>query len=97
MQFNVEIMDAIERTYTDTIMFDLVWNDVVLTKFKSLNTTKVTGYDNIPSKMIKMAADYLSSHVTLHVNRCIKEATFPELLTRAEVTPVLGKTIQQKQ
>ncbi len=46
---NVEIMD--------TIVFDLVSDDVVLKKLKSLNTTKATGYDNIRPKMIKMVAD----------------------------------------
>ena len=35
-----------------------------------------------------MVADCLSSHLTLLVNRCISEATFPDLLKRAEVTPV---------
>ena len=36
--------------------------------------------------MIKQDTDCLSSHVTLLVNKCISEATFPELLKRAEVT-----------
>ncbi len=64
----------------DTVVFDLVSNDDVLKKLKSLNTTKATGYDNIPPKVIKMVADCLSSHVTLLVNRCIREASFPDLL-----------------
>ncbi len=76
---NVEIMD--------TIVFDLVSN-YVLKKLKSLNTAKVTGYDNIT--MIKMVADYLSSHVRLLVNRCTRD-TFPDILKRAEVTPVFKK------
>ncbi len=60
----------------DTVVFHLVSNDDVLKKFKSLNTTKATGCDNIPPRMIKMVAHCLSSHVTLLVNRGISEATF---------------------
>ncbi len=81
----------------DTIVFGLSSNDVVLKKLKSLNTTKAKGYDNIPPKMITMVADCLSAHVTLLVNRCIREATFPELLKQiAEVTPVFKKDYPTK-
>ncbi len=60
-------------------MFDLVSYDDILKEFKSLNTTKATGCDNIPSKRTKMVADCISWHVTLFVNRCISEATFTDL------------------
>ncbi len=85
---NVEIMD--------TVIFDLVSNSDMLTKLKSLNNKKATGCDNISPNMIKLIVDGLSSHIILLVNRCISEATCPDLLKRTKVTPFLRKMIQLK-
>ncbi len=81
----------------DTVMHDLASNDDLLKKLKSHNNKKATGCNNIPPKMIKLDADCLSSRVTLLVSRCISEATFPDLLIRAEVTPVLRTTTHEKE
>ncbi len=79
----------------DTILSNLVSNDDILKKHNSLNTTKATGCDNLPPKMIKMVTDCLTPHVTLLANRCISEATFrfPDLLKRAEIRPIVTKRV----
>ena len=44
----------------------------VLAALESLNTNKATGYDNIPAKVLKIAADELAKPLTTLLNSCIR-------------------------
>ncbi len=89
-------IEFINKSKESMDMFDLVSNDDVLKKPKSPNTTKATCHDNIPPNMIILVACWLSSRITLLENSCISGATFPDLLKRAEVTPVFKKDDPRK-
>ncbi len=60
-------------------------NDICV-ELKKLNSKKVTGYDKIPPKLIKLGAECLAGPMAKLVNKSIETSTFPEILKRAEVT-----------
>ena len=49
----------------------------VLAALESLNTNKATGYDNIPAKVLKIAADELAKPLTTLFNSCIRNCVWP--------------------
>ena len=44
---------------------------------KKLDITKAVGYDTIPAKFLRDAADVLTKPLTELINKCIIESTFP--------------------
>ena len=55
---------------------------------KNMDTSKSTGYDAIPAKLLKLAADELSPPLTALINRSITASHFPAPLKKAEVSPL---------
>ena len=63
----------------------------VLAALESLNTNKATGYDNIPAKVLKIAADELAKPLTTLFNSCIRNCVWPRDWKRGVWTPVYKK------
>ena len=55
---------------------------------KSLKSSKASGIDNIPGRMIKDAADELAAPMSLLVNMSLREGVFPTVEKIAKVSPV---------
>ena len=53
-----------------------------------LNTNKAAGIDTIPSKLIKIAADFLTPLLTVAINKSIEENIFPDSAKIAPVIPL---------
>ena len=53
-----------------------------------LNTNKAAGIDTIPSKLIKIAADFLTPLLTVAINKSIEENIFPDSAKIASVIPL---------
>ena len=58
---------------------------------KHLSTKKASGYDEIPIKFIKKASRQLSKPITMIVNQCILQHTFPDNMKKANITPLYKK------
>ena len=52
----------------------------------NLNSKKATGYDNIPSKLLKVGAFPLAGTLCKLINSFIAECKFPDILKFAEVS-----------
>ncbi len=52
-----------------------------------LDPDKATGYDKIPSKLLRIAAPAITNPVTSIINNSIKASKFPSDCKRAEVGP----------
>ena len=67
--------------------------------YKSLHDTdvkKATGYDGIPTKMLKISAHELCKPITDIINLSIKASRFPNQLELAEVSPLFKKSENKK-
>ena len=58
---------------------------------KCLNTSKATGCDHIPAKLLKPVASTLSHHISTICNQCVDTCTFPMDAKLAEVVPLYKK------
>ena len=63
----------------------------VLAALESLNTNKATGYDNIPAKVLKIAADELAKPLTTLFNSSIRNCVWPRDWKHGVWTPVYKK------
>ena len=96
-------MDAINDYYKDHRSIKLIQNhhdnsrsfhfshvteNKISELINSLDTGKSTGYDNIPSKLVKIAGDHLSRPFSYMINLSLSKSIFPTQLKRAEVSPL---------
>ena len=58
---------------------------------KCLNTSKATGCDHIPAKLLKPVASTLSHRISTIFNQCVDTCTFPMGAKPAEVVPLYKK------
>ena len=65
--------------------------ETVYKQLKNLKPHKATGYDSLPPRLIKLGAGVLSRPLCALVNTCLRSATFPARLKRAEIIPVFKK------
>ena len=56
-----------------------------------LNTKKATGVDNLPPKILKVAAEAISAPLSNIFNKSIKNEQFPDDLKDAQVSPLFKK------
>ena len=63
----------------------------VYSVISSVDRTKGTGYDTIPTKLIQMSAGVITKPTTNIISLTIQTGTFPELLKTATVSPVFKK------
>ena len=62
---------------------------------KTLDSSKTTQKDNIPTKIIKEDINIMSNIFHEDINKCFSESFFPDDLKRAEVIPVFKKDIKK--
>ena len=60
----------------------------VLKTLKSINPNKASGPDNIPNKVLKMAAEILSPSLSAIFNRCLAMEIYPDDWKMARVLPI---------
>ena len=58
---------------------------------KEINSTKATGLDEIPAKLVKIGAEALAFSFTHVINEILNSGTFPNKLKKAKVIPVPKK------
>ena len=68
--------------------------EYICKKMKGLQSNKATGYDGLPSRILKLCADVLCYSLTDIVNRMIIQSEFPQILKYAELAPVFKKLDQ---
>ena len=59
---------------------------------KSLNTKKASGTDKIPTKLVKLALDFLSPPLATAINNSLASSKFPDIAKVATVIPIDKKT-----
>lgn len=62
--------------------------DYVLKSLASLDSHKATGLDGLTSKILKISAPVISSHLTTIFNQSIESGIFPSKWKTARITPV---------
>ncbi len=90
---NHESILKIKENHTNTITFNfkLVKPDYVYYMLCKLNINKATGYDNVPSKMVKICAEELSETLAELVNQAFTNNRFPEDMKKPEISPIFKK------
>ena len=58
---------------------------------QSLDSSKASGPDQIPNKVLILAADIIANPLTNFFNRCLHECIFPTAWKKANVTPIHKK------
>ena len=58
----------------------------------SLNTKKVSGTDKIPTKLVKLASEFLSTPLEIAINNSFASSKFPDIAKVATVIPIDKKT-----
>ena len=71
--------------------FHHVQPEDIRTQLRNLNPRKSCGFDLIPAKLLKCAANVLSKTLTPIINESLCSATFPSRLKYAEVSPVFKR------
>ena len=79
------------RSNQNTFIFRFVTKREVIKVIKSLSTNKAAGYDEIPTRFIKQIGTKLAEPLTLLLNQCILEKSFPVGMKRANITPLYKK------
>ena len=73
----------------------LVWQRITQSEVKdqlvSLNVKKSFGFDNIPARLLKDAADYIAYPLSYIFNMSLSKGVFPDTMKIAKVTPVYKK------
>ena len=74
-----------------TFNFSHITPEITKKHLKKLNPKKATGCDNIPPKILRTSADTICYPLTDIINNMIDQNCFPDLLKKAQVTPVYKK------
>ena len=62
---------------------------------KSLDESKATQSNDIPTKIIKQNYDIFATFITENVNNIIEDSVFPVLLKQANIKPIYKKGFQE--
>ena len=69
-----------------------ITTEEINTILKSLNSKKAPGIDKIPTKLVKLASDFLAKSLSIAINNSIRTSTFPNNAKIASVVPIDKKT-----
>jgi hypothetical protein len=69
-------------------IFDQVSVDEISNEMLKFKVKNITGYDNIPSKLVKYVAHILCFSFQALINKCILQGVFTGSLKKANVTSV---------
>ena len=78
------------RTYLG-FSFRLVIYEEFLTELKSLDISKTTQLERIPTKVMKENLNCFATFLVKDINECIRKAEFPDKLETADITPAFKK------
>lgn len=76
-----------QEVKSDGFSFEKVSEAAVLEKLKILNSSKATGFDNIPSRFLRDGGDVITSCITHIINMSIGQGYFPNEFKLARVIP----------
>ena len=79
------------RHAPNTFSFRRLNRDEVLAALREINPRKATGYDMIPPRVLKMAAEQLATPLTTIFNQAIEENCWPSAWKRGEWIPIYKK------
>ena len=89
---NIPCSDVNPISYTSPVnsafSFAEISLESVLKTLKSVNPNKATGPDNIPNKVLKMAAEILSPSLSAIFNRSLSMGIYPDDWKMARVLPI---------
>ena len=86
---NEESCKKIEENFgNETFSFETISRKDVLDLIKQLPGNKATVSNDIPVSVLKESVSAYYEKLTDILNNCIRSDTFPEILKKAEVTPV---------
>ena len=74
-----------------TEIFGKTYNELNLI-LKSLNSKKVSGTDKIPTKLVKLASNFLSKPLATAINQSLVSSKFPDIAKVAAAIPIDKKT-----
>ena len=85
-----ESIENIRKTvkFQNEFSFQEVNSELVCKLMSKMNPKKATGYDGIPNKLVKIAADEIAPPLTSLINTSMKKSVFPDRLKLAEISPV---------
>ena len=69
-----------------------ITTEEINTILKSLNSKKAPGIGKIPTKLVKLASDFLAEPLLIVINNSISTSTFPNNAKIASVVPIDKKT-----
>ena len=69
-----------------------ITTEEINTILKSLNSKKAPGIDKIPTKLVKLASDFLAEPLLIVINNSISTSTVPNNAKIASVVPIDKKT-----
>ncbi|XP_072023357.1 uncharacterized protein [Amphiura filiformis] len=72
----------------ESFMFQPVSHQYVLSKLRSLPEGKATGTDDLPSKLIKMAAASIVEPIAYLINLSLESGIFPDAWKNARICPI---------
>jgi hypothetical protein len=79
---------AIENmAFTQTFTLPPATEEEIEDNINKLNTSKATGADNIPARLIKLSVMAIKKQLTSILNNDIKKRKFPDLLKIGKITP----------
>lgn len=86
---NQQIININNRTHAKANfnLYPTTTNEII-NIIKSLNESSATGYDGIPTKFIKLFDNQLASRLSLLINETFKNATYPDCLKIARISPI---------
>ena len=81
-----------ENIQTQEYFYFTAVNDKYIEKLmQRMDPKKAQGYDNIPSKLLRIGASGISSHVSQLVNHCLHVCEFPDIMKLADVSSLFKK------
>ena len=88
---NMEFLQKYRSNHVKTskvFIFNEITRDEVISTINSMDSSKASGPDNIPTKLIKMTAAFIAEPLSKLLNKSVQQGKFPTQWKRARVTPV---------
>ena len=83
------------NTQENSFSFNLFSNEDILKAIKSLSSYKASPIEDIPIKTLKNSIHIYPEKLINIVNECLINGKFPNILKRADVTPIFKKGNKQ--
>jgi len=87
-QDHASILSIKNMEFNQTFSLPLASEDVVEEILKQLDTTKATGIDNIPARLVRSTFDIIKKPLTITLNSSIVNHKFPNLMQIGKISPL---------